>query len=81
MLGTADMPWTIHMDGWTPLLLMDFFQECIKQVHNFRPSDKWAQNGSYIRLKNVQIGYKLPIKNKNIREIKFMFRPGSVGIN
>src|SRR6187551_2653289 len=71
MLGTADMPWTIHMDHWTPATPNGFFPRLYQtSAHNFRPSDKWAQNGSYIRLKNVQIGYKLPIKNKNIREIK-----------
>ncbi len=71
MLGTADMPWTIHMDHWTPATPNGFFPRMYQtSAHNFRPSDKWAQNGSYIRLKNVQIGYKLPIKNRNIREIK-----------
>jgi hypothetical protein len=38
--------------------------------HNFRPSDKWAQNGNYVRLKNVQIGYTLPLNKKIFREIK-----------
>jgi hypothetical protein len=71
ILGTADMPWSIHMDHWTPGTPNGFFPRMYQtSAHNFRPSDKWAQNGSYIRLKNVQIGYRLPIKNKNIREIK-----------
>ena len=33
MLGTADMPWTIHMDHWTPSTPNGFFPGCIKQVH------------------------------------------------
>ncbi len=71
MLGTADMPWTIHMDRWTPENPNAFFPRMYQtSAHNYRPSDRWAQNGSYIRLKNIQIGYTLPIKNKNIREIK-----------
>lgn len=71
MLGTADMPWTIHMDRWTPENPNAFFPRMYQtSAHNYRPSDRWAQNGSYIRLKNVQIGYTLPIRNKNIREIK-----------
>lgn len=71
MLGTADMPWTIHMDRWTPENPNAFFPRMYQtSAHNYRPSDRWAQNGSYIRLKNIQIGYTLPVKNKNIREIK-----------
>lgn len=70
ILGTADMPWTIHMDRWTPDNLDAFFPRMYQtSAHNFRPSDKWAQNGSYIRLKNAQIGYSVPIK-KYFREIK-----------
>ncbi len=71
ILGTADMPWTIHMDHWTPSTPNGFFPRMYQtSAHNFRSSDKWSQNGSYIRLKNVQIGYRLPLKNKNLREIK-----------
>lgn len=39
-------------------------------AHNFRPSDKWVQNGAYIRLKNVQLGYTIPFKKNVIREMK-----------
>ncbi|RXK59929.1 TonB-dependent receptor [Lacibacter luteus] len=71
ILGTADMPWTIHMDRWTPENPNAFFPRMYQtSAHNYRPSDRWAQNGSYLRLKNVQIGYTLPIKNKSIKEIK-----------
>lgn len=71
ILGTADMPWTIHMDRWTPDNLNSFFPRMYQtSAHNFRPSDRWAQNGSYIRLKNVQIGYIVPLRQKWVREIK-----------
>jgi hypothetical protein len=33
-------------------------------AHNFKSSDKWVQNGNYIRLKNIQLGYTLPVRNK-----------------
>ncbi|RYF87234.1 MAG: SusC/RagA family TonB-linked outer membrane protein, partial [Chitinophagaceae bacterium] len=70
ILGTADMPWTIHMDRWTPDNPNAFFPRMYQtSAHNFRPSDKWAQDGSYVRLKNVQIGYSIPIK-KYFKEIK-----------
>lgn len=72
MLGTADMPWTIHMDRWTPTNPNAFFPRMYQtSAHNFRPSDKWAQNGNYIRLKNVQIGYTLRVRKSYLREVKF----------
>ena len=65
MLGTADMPWTIHMDRWTPTNPNAFFPRMYQtDAHNFKPSDRWAQNGNYIRLKNVQLGYTVPLRNK-----------------
>jgi TonB-linked SusC/RagA family outer membrane protein len=71
ILGTADMPWTIHMDRWTPDNPNSFFPRMYQtSAHNFRPSDKWAQNGNYIRLKNAQVGYTLPLKKNVFREIK-----------
>jgi TonB-linked SusC/RagA family outer membrane protein len=73
ILGTADMPWTIHMDRWTPENPNPnaFFPRMYQtSAHNYRPSDRWAQNGSYIRLKNVQLGYTVPLKIKAIREVK-----------
>ncbi|MCP9749400.1 TonB-dependent receptor [Ferruginibacter sp. HRS2-29] len=71
MLGTADMPWTIHMDRWTPDNPNAFFPRMYQtSAHNYRPSDRWAQNGSYIRLKNLQIGYKVPVPKKYAREVR-----------
>lgn len=71
ILGTADMPWTIHMDRWTPDNLNSFFPRMYQtSAHNFRPSDRWAQNGNYIRLKNIQLGYTIPMKKNVIREMK-----------
>jgi hypothetical protein len=71
ILGTADMPWTIHMDRWTPENPNALFPRMYQtSAHNFRPSDKWSQNGNYLRLKNVQIGYTLPIKNRHVEGIK-----------
>jgi TonB-linked SusC/RagA family outer membrane protein len=72
ILGTADMPWTIHMDRWTPDNPDAFFPRMYQtDAHNFRPSDRWAQNGNYLRLKNVQLGYTIPLRNKkSIRSIQ-----------
>lgn len=72
MLGTADMPWTIHMDRWTPDNPNAFFPRMYQtDAHNFKPSDKWAQNGNYIRLKNIQLGYTVPTRHsKFVRSIQ-----------
>lgn len=71
ILGTADMPWTIHMDRWTPDNPGAFFPRMYQtDAHNFKPSDKWVQNGNYLRLKNVQIGYTVPLKKKVFRSLQ-----------
>ena len=71
MLGTADMPWTIHMDRWTPDNPNAFFPRMYQtDAHNFKPSDRWAQNGNYLRLKNIQIGYTVPVKRTFIRNLQ-----------
>ncbi|OQP42988.1 SusC/RagA family TonB-linked outer membrane protein [Niastella yeongjuensis] len=71
MFGTADMPWTIHMDRWTPDNPNAFFPRMYeKDAHNFKPSDRWAQDGSYLRLKNIQIGYTVPVKRTFIRNLQ-----------
>lgn len=71
ILGTADMPWTIHMDRWTPNNPNAFFPRMYQtSAHNYLSSDKWAQNGAYVRLKNIQLGYSLVFKNKFIQSMK-----------
>jgi len=71
ILGTADMPWSIHMDRWTPENPNALFPRMYQtSAHNFRPSDKWAQNGSYIRLKNLQVGYTIPVWKNVIRNMR-----------
>lgn len=71
ILGTADMPWSIHMDRWTPENPNAFFPRMYQtSAHNFQPSDKWVQNGNYLRLKNLQIGYSVPINKKYMRSMK-----------
>lgn len=73
---TSLMPWTIHRDyckvdkdgnltqaGYWPRL----YNYNKTELFNYHPSDKWVQNASYIRLKNIQLGYTLPV-NKKIAE-------------
>jgi TonB-linked SusC/RagA family outer membrane protein len=73
-LGTANMPWTIHMDRWTPTNPDAFWPRMYQTSdHNYKPSDKWTQNGSYLRLKNLQLGYNLPIKKKYAQNVRIYF--------
>jgi len=72
--GTANMPWSIHMDRWTPDNPNAFFPRMYQTSdHNYKPSDRWTQNGSYIRLKNLQLGYNLPINKKYIQNVRLYF--------
>lgn len=65
------MPWTIHMDYWTEDNPNATFPRIINQnTYNYNPSDKWVQDGSYIRLKNIQVGYTIPISNKYIENLR-----------
>ena len=36
-------------------------------------NDYWIQDASYIRLKNLTVGYTLPLKSKNIEKVRFYF--------
>ena len=49
-------------DYWTPDNPNARFPRPQKQtLKNQQPSDWWVEDGSYIRLKNLQIGYNLPV--------------------
>lgn len=74
MLGTADMPWTIHMDRWTPENPDAYFPRMYQtSAHNYRASDRWAQNGNYLRLKNIQLGYTVPVRWSRIQQMRVYF--------
>jgi TonB-linked SusC/RagA family outer membrane protein len=65
------MPWTTHMDYWTEDNQNARFPRIINQnTYNYNASDKWVQNGSYIRLKNIQVGYTIPISKKYIENLR-----------
>ena len=40
---------------------------------NLVTSDYWLQNASYIRLKNLTVGYTLPLKTKAVEKVRFYF--------
>ena len=68
--ASAEMPWTIHRDHWTPDNPDAYFARIYESAtHNYQYADRWVQNGAYIRLKNIQLGYKIPLK-KYIQSVR-----------
>ena len=69
--NTYQMPWTIHRDYWTednqdaewPRLF-------VSNDFNYQPSDKWLQDASYLRLKNITIGYTIPGIKKYVNSVR-----------
>ena len=56
-------PQKFHLDRWTPQNTEASYPRFTYQLsHNQRLSTKWIENASYLRLKNVQVGYTLPAK-------------------
>jgi TonB-linked SusC/RagA family outer membrane protein len=70
---TYQMPWTIHRDYWTPENTDAFWPRLYNyngDMFNFQPSDKWVQNAAYLRLKNITLGYTIPIPKRYIQKLR-----------
>jgi TonB-linked SusC/RagA family outer membrane protein len=66
-----EMPWTIHRDYWTEENTDAYWPRVLNQeVYNYEPSDKWVQNGAYLRLKNIQLGYAIPIPKNIVQSLR-----------
>ena len=60
--GAQWMPWTIHFDYWREDNQSAYFARLFEGGnHNYYYADRWVQNGAYIRLKNIQLGYTIPV--------------------
>lgn len=71
--NTYQMPWTIHRDYWTETNQDAYWPRLYNyngNDFNFEASDKWVQNAAYIRLKNVTVGYTLPVLKKYIERLR-----------
>jgi TonB-linked SusC/RagA family outer membrane protein len=69
----ANATWEWVTDSWTP----DHPDARLPQVtpsdvddDNYVASDFWLQNGSYLRMKNIQLSYTLPSKWLSLAKIK-----------
>ncbi len=60
-INNSAMPQEIHLDRWTPENQDASYPRFVfNRNHNTRLSSYWIENASYLRLKNVQVGYSLP---------------------
>lgn len=67
------MPWTIHSDYWTEDNQDAYWPRLYHyngDMFNFQPSDKWVQNAAYLRLKNLTVGYTVPISKRYIEKLR-----------
>ena len=55
------MPQEIHLDRWTPENTDASYPRLVyMRTHNTRLSSQWIEDASYLRLKNIQLGYTFP---------------------
>ncbi|KAA0994249.1 TonB-dependent receptor [Dyadobacter sp. UC 10] len=63
LLVTWKQAMGIHSDYWTPENQDALFpRPYTGATHNYLASDKWTLDASYIRLKNIQLGYTIPLR-------------------
>lgn len=69
--GTSEMPWTVHRDYWTEENPNAYWPRLYSaNSFNYNPSDRWVQDASFIRLKNITLGYTVPIKKSCIEKLR-----------
>lgn len=60
-INNSAMPQEVHLDRWTPENQDASYPRLVYlKTHNTRLSSKWIEDASYLRLKNVQLGYTFP---------------------
>lgn len=82
----AAFPQEIHRDRWTPENTNASYPRFIyKDTRNTNfVSDFWLQNASYLRLKNVQLGYSIPnrlLKKARIQQLRFYVSGDNLATN
>lgn len=70
---TSEMPWTIHRDYWTPENTEAYWPRLYNyngNQFNFQCNDRYLQDASYLRLKNIQLGYTFALKKYHIDKLR-----------
>jgi TonB-linked SusC/RagA family outer membrane protein len=68
----ANATWEWATDAWTPDhkdARLPIVTESTGNQDNFQPSTFWLRDGSYLRLKNIQLAYELPGKWMSVVKI------------
>ncbi len=62
-INDYSVPKVEHLDRWTPTNTDATYPRLYQsQTHNLLFSNYWLEDASYLRLKNIQVGYSLPSK-------------------
>lgn len=51
---------TTNINGTDPRLAVDVPADPTVSINNFAQTSRWLENGSYVRLRNLEIGYSFP---------------------
>lgn len=73
IFNDAEMPWTIHRDYWKEDNQNAYWPRLYQykgDKFNSKPADRWMQDASYFRLKNVTLGYTLPVNKKYMEKLR-----------
>ncbi len=61
LINEGSLPQTAHLDRWTPENPGASYPRLTYQLaYNQRMSTNWLEDASYLRLKNIQLGYTIP---------------------
>lgn len=68
----------IHRDYWTSNNTDAFMPRPVYKggSYNYRAADRWIQDASYIRLKNITLGYDVPLKNRKVVNRIYVYLSG-----
>lgn len=74
MFRDEQMPWTIHRNHWTEENQNAYWPRLYQyKGENFNSisADRWMQDASYLRLKNLTLGYTVPVAQKYMDKLRF----------
>lgn len=64
-----NMPKAVFYDHWSPENI-DAKYPIISRNVSARMSDRFVEDGSYLRVKNIQLAYNFPIQNSSVRNLQ-----------
>ncbi|WP_300701569.1 TonB-dependent receptor [Bacteroides sp.] len=73
MYRDEQMPWTIHRNHWTEENQNAYWPRLYQykgENFNSKAADRWLQDASYLRLKNLTLGYTIPVSKKYMEKLR-----------